>query len=446
MPNTYPYQVEGVDALQVFLTKHMGALLADDMGLGKTAQALELINRTQPMHVLVVCPSSVKINWLRECDLWLDHDYTYHLISGRGVKTFTPDFPLVSVINYDLIHHTDFKDCEYDLIIFDEAHYMKNPKAKRTKSCMKIRTEKRLLLTGTPIVNRPKELWQLLLLCDVVDKGAYRRFAVKYCASFKEWIYIPGGNGKRKQVWNDDGSSNLEELSYWLRQLCMVRRLKKDVLTDLPEKTRQIIELPWAGGKPDYLRDEYTRAVAKMKDDTQVAFEEISLLRHETALEKLPQVIDFISYALQSSDKIVVFAHHRDVIEELMMQFTNIATHLVGGMTAEQKQESVNIFKEKDHIRLFFGQIQAAGTGVNGLQEVCDHAIFVELPWSPSELSQAEDRLHRIGQTGNVLVQHLVFENSLDCKIAKTLVRKQKLIDTAVDADVGVDWVQEITT
>lgn len=466
MNNLFPYQVEGVQGIFDFYSQgNHGVILGDDMGLGKTVQALAYISQYRPLHVLIVCPASVKLNWKTEARKWLPEDYTIHLMEGRKAVPFTPGWPLVSIVNYDVLASMDFSQCEYDLVVYDEAHMLKTPDAKRTAAAAGICTSKRLLMTGTPIINRPKEIWQLMLLCGMCRPDEFHAFGLKYCNARKTTeVRMVGPKGakfpKQLQVWNYDGASNLEELNYWLRKKCLIRRMKADVLTDLPEKTRQIIELDGFEPNEDIFnrikdlynlrrQTTYEATVKKLDDEIRLAFEEVSLIRHETALEKMTDGLAFIMNALQSTDKLFVAAYHRDVIEELAKELWHAGMKPVqhhGGMTGSQKQASLDAFINDPSCRVIVGQLQATGVGVNGLQGVCSHLIVYELPWSPSELTQLEDRLHRYGQHDNVLVQHLVYNNSIDARISKTLVKKQEIISTAIDVstEADVDWLSEL--
>ena len=468
MNKLFPYQERGVKAMFDFYANgNHGVILGDDMGLGKTVQALALINEAKPLHVLIVCPASVKLNWLKEAKVWLKEHYSIQVLEGRNAEPITPGFHLITIVNYDILGHLDFSKCEYDLVIYDEAHMLKTVDAQRTVAAASICTSKRLKMTGTPIVNRPKEIWQLMLLCGLCRPEEFHAFGLKYCNARQRTDFrMVGPKGgkfpKQVKVWDYDGAKNLEELNYWLRKKCLIRRMKDQVLTDLPDKTRQIIELPGYEHNGDiinrlqdllHLRKNttYEGTVQKLNDEIKLAFEEVSLIRHETALEKLQPGLGFIMNALKSTKKLFVAAYHRDVIGELADGLWHAGMKPVqhhGGMTGDQKQSSLDAFINDPSCRVIVGQIQATGTGVNGLQEVCDHMIVFELPWSPSELTQLEDRLHRIGQKGNVLIQHLVFDNSIDARICKTLVRKQKIISDAIDTSTEseVDWLSELTS
>lgn len=430
----YQYQSQGVDRAVCFYGdgRH-GVINGDDPGLGKTAQSVVIANELRASSVLVVCPSSVKLHWISEFKKWSVADYAYHLISGRGGETMTAGFNLVAVVNYDILQHTDFSRCEYDLVIYDEAHFLKTATAKRSKVAAKIPAKNRLLLTGTPIQNRPIEIFNLLCLCGVCSPKDYHKFGMKYCAGFKEWIYIPGGNGKKKQVWNFSGASNLEELNYWLSNLCLIRRRKREVLADLPECTRQMIELDSSHRPANY-------DASKLNDDIQIAFGEYSLVRHEEALALLPQFIEIVQNELRSTDKLFIAFYHRDIgegIRDSLRDENSVKWHdpsmVWGGMTAAQKQTEVDRFVSSPEVHVFLGQINASGTGTDGLQHVCSNMLVLEFPWDPGTRDQLEARLDRNGQTMPVLVRYLVHNGSLSARIAKTILRKEDVINKAVN-------------
>jgi len=416
MPTLKPYQIEGVEfALR---ENAPNVMIADEMGLGKTAQAIEVINRTTPNSVLIVCPASLKINWFRELELWLRYYYTIGIACG---KTW-PDSE-INIVNYDILKNFNEINKEWDLIIFDESHYMKNTKAKRTKLALKIPSRKRIFLSGTPIVNRPIDLYPVLQSCYPKSIKSYKWYAEKFCNAY----YTPYG-------LDVSGASNMKEFNQGLKKF-MIRRLKKDVLKELPDKIRQVIELP-AGRKLLKAEREamegrsYEDTVADM-DHSVADFQEMAQARHETSLAKIPAVVDFVKDALESSEKIVVFAHHRDVIAELdkALGVNTVVVH--GGCSQHKRQWCVDQFQNNEKVRVFIGNIQAAGVGLT--LTAASHVIFAELDWVPGNMAQAEDRCHRIGQEDSVLIQHLVLEGSLDAYMAKILIKKQAVLDAALN-------------
>jgi SWI/SNF-related matrix-associated actin-dependent regulator 1 of chromatin subfamily A len=456
-----PYQLAGV----VYAAARKNTLIADGMGLGKTIQAIGLINSDPSIrNVLVVCPASLKINWQRELVKWLTRPMSVEIANGAW-----PTANIV-IVNYDILRkwRPAIDAVSWDLLIVDEAHYVKNSKALRTKLLLgakakpargrtpaqeavaPIRAKRRLFLTGTPLVNRPSELWSLVEALDPHDLGRnFFGFMKRYTNAHHN------GYG-----WDFSGASNLDELQQRLRSKFMIRRLKADVLTELPAKRRQIILLPQtdqaaraavaaeraaferrdaerAMARADAERAQatgddaaYAAAVARLKQAQGLLFEEMSRLRHETAVQKIPQVIEHLTDCLDSEEKVVVFVHHHDVAHALKNAFPTAAV-LTGEIGMTQRQAEIDRFMTDPDCRLFIGSIQAAGVGLT--LTVASHVVFAELDWVPGNISQAEDRLHRIGQTNSVLVQHLVFDGSIDARMAAVIIEKQAVIEAAID-------------
>lgn len=430
-------------------------LLADEMGLGKTVQAIGVINVTKPKTVLIVCPATLVGNWHVELDAWL-------VYSGEDQK--------IDVVTYHRADSLANESSEtWDLLIIDEAHYCKNPTSERSQNCVILasRSKHILALTGTPIDKSPIDLWPLLKMLApktwdpehtrigviVQEQRAthpgegpnFWAYAKEYCG-LKRVTFRQGY--RMRTAWDFGGATNLDKLQKKLRSTIMVRRLKKDVLTELPDKRRQLIVLPAVGNDDDmYHRiarvagelseTNYFAFVHELRSD-KVLFEEWSQRRHEQALEKLDHCLRFIGDALDSSHKLIVFAHHRDVILKLIRcidsEFENpdeYSVALFGGMTQAQKQQSVESFQNDPKCRVFVGSLGAAGVGIT--LTAASHEIFVELDPMPSRMNQAEDRAHRIGQKEMVLVQHLVRDGSLCARMAKILVKKQGVISRALD-------------
>lgn len=421
--NYLPYQEGGISIAR----DRNAVLFGDEMGLGKTIQAIGWLNcHPEIESCLVVCPATLKINWAREMDKWL----------------VSPCVD-VTIVNYDVLHKLDLSQ-HYDVAILDEAHYIKNNKARRSQFCRMIRADNKIALTGTPILNRPIELWNVLHWLDPLrwPVSSYMPYAIRYCGAFQRRIKV---RGTYRKVWVMDGASNLDELREHLRPL-MIRRLKADVLKDLPPKRRQIIELPTTGLSPDLreqlrictmsvqgLEHAYRDNVQKLESALQVAWMNMAEVRHEAGLVKASKALELIQDAIEASGKVVVFAHHRDVIAQLTEALVDYRPAVITGDTPHPaRQTAVDAFQTDPGVRVFIGQIQAAGVGIT--LTAASHVIFVELDWTPGVVSQAEDRCHRIGQKDSVLVQHLVLEGSLDAHMAKALVRKQSTIERALDA------------
>jgi len=460
----FPFQKAGI----VYSVDKDNVLIGDEMGLGKTIQALGVINAKllDIDKVLIVCPASLKLNWQREAEKWLIANYSI----GIAQSTDIPDTNIV-IINWDILTRNQERLTAkgFDLAIMDEVHYAKNSKAQRTKAIKAITAnmKQRIALTGTPIVNRPAELFSILELLQHPLAKNFWHYMKRYANAHNN------GYG-----WDFSGASNLDELQENLRSTVMVRRLKKDVLTELPPKRRQIIEYEFeeifdTGWREQvYLeqqamkqvnadieeaeiqrdlaeatddQDAYQQAVARLQKARQVQFTEMARLRHETALAKVPAVVDHVITIMENEQKVVVFAHHHDVINELMDELEEYnPVKLTGEDTAKQRDEAVRQFQEDSDTRVFVGSIQAAGVGLT--LTAASTVIFAELDWVPGNMSQAEDRLHRIGQHDSVMVYHIVLDGSLDANLAKTIVAKQEIIDKALDIETPEQEPLEIIT
>lgn len=407
------YQKEGVERLIELTDLRGGAILADEPGLGKTIQVAEYINRVRPAKVLIVCPASLRLNWEYELNKWLT------------VKPQSLD-----IVSYEGVNAGKAPMLGLDLAVFDEAHYLKNPTAKRTAACFSIMAKRRLFLTGTPIVNRPIEIYPILKAMGC--KMTRNQFGKRYCDGHLTQIHW---NPKR-YAWDFSGASHVDELNAQLRENVMVRRTKAEVLTELPAKIRQVVEVDAPHGERSSFRDAMLRYFNSLTDAAgnigelkRIAFEELSKVRLENALHKLPYVLNFIEDLLGEEDKLVVFAHHREIIDEIADKVSVGAVKLYGGMPDTIKDRSVKEF-QTGQSRVFVGQIQAAGTGIT--LTAAHTVVFAEVDWVPGNIIQAEDRCHRMGQTDTVRVFHLVLKDSMDGRMVRALVDKQRVIEEAM--------------
>ncbi len=415
-----PYQKAGI----AYAIKRSSTLIGDEMGLGKTIQAIGVINATAPKTVLVVCPASLKINWKNEMTKWLVADRDIQIVNGGGEQI--PANPDVIIINYDVLskHKDAINARTWDLVIMDEAHYIKNNTAARTKVAVGIKANRKVVLTGTPITNRPIELQPIAGYLDPVTFGNYFKFGVRYAGAHQI-------NIGRKTVWDFNGSSNLDELQRVLRQSFMIRRKKDEVLKELPEKVRQIIVLP-NSDYSDQIKKEF-ETLADAVDETSsedIEFEQMSGVRHETALAK---VNDVVTHVAAIDHQVVVMAHHKDVVDGIKAGLEAAGKSVVtltGDCNQAHRQNAVETF-QAGNADVFIGTIGAAGVGITLTS--ASHVVFAELDWVPGNMSQAEDRCHRIGQDSSVLVQHLVVDGSIDARLAQVLVGKQRVLDKALD-------------
>ena len=407
-----PFQIEGAK----FLSERYHALLADEMGLGKTVTALAAAEAVGSVKALIVCPASVRTGWAQEISECGMTRSRFHIVSYNQAVKGLPG--------------------SWDLLILDEAHFLKTPESQRTQAIfgngtgIARRAQRIWGLTGTPVLNRPRELYPILKTLHskgIAPYDTWERFAQRYCGAFFDGYSI-----------NTKGASHIEELRGRLDGF-MLRREKKDVLKELPPRivSHPPVELSAPELSPILeLEDEIGNREAYLspthEDYAQLG--DMARLLKVTGVAKVPAVSAFISDLLETENKVVIFARHRDVISGLAeaLKTKNPVTY-VGGMSDDQKKNAVSKFVRDSECRVFIGQIQAAGTGINGLQTVCHNVCFAELSWVPGEMSQAIDRCHRIGQGSdvvNVYMPHV--PGTLESAMLQVQLGKGKVIEALV--------------
>lgn len=419
-----PFQTVGVK----FIDQTNGkALVADEMGLGKTVQVLAWIRlHPEVRPAIIVVPASLKTNWFRESTKWLDDEDIY-IVNSKSFETGHS----IYIINYDILskHIDNIINLDPKILVLDESHYIKNVKAQRTKAVIKISENipHRILLTGTPILNRPAELFQQLNIIDPLTYNNFFKYGSRYCGAYRT-----------QYGWDFSGASNKEELNEKLKSL-MIRRKKDQVLTELPAKRRTIIPLPISNsaeyrkaslGFLKYLEEVYgkDKRAAAEKAEELVRYEELKQL---SVKGKMSSIYNWIDDFLETGEKLVIFAHHTEIIEQIVNKYSYVAVKLTGSMNTEDRQESIDKFMNQDNIKLFVGNIRAAGVGIT--LTASSNVAFIELPWTPSELVQAEDRVHRIGQRDSVNVYYLVAEETVEVDVATILTEKAEVIDKIID-------------
>lgn len=455
-----PFQKAGIN----YGLQRTDVLIGDEMGCGKTIQAIGIINAIEiEGKILIVCPAIMKLVWKLELDKWLVN-------KGLKVEVWDskkqPDADII-IVNYAILRKLQdvLLKISFHIVIGDEIHFCKTKptpknKTKKTKKMNRSRAfyniankaTKRVYLTGTPMLNRPAELFYILESLHFPMK--WHEFMEKYADAYID----------ERGYWNTKGASNLDELQERLRSHCMIRRLKKDVLTELPDKIRQIIHLPddklktTISKEEKYLKDKketikvikmrikeaeenedkenYQDAVNELKEFEFNSFTDLARVRHLTALKKVPSAIEHIKALLESTDKIVVFAHHTDVLKELYKEFEDVSVLLIGATPIEERMDIINHFQTDPNCKLFIASIKAGGIGITLTS--ASTVVFVELDWTPTVIAQCEDRCHRKGQKNAVLVQHLVIDGSIDSKLAKMCVKKQSVINASLDDEINI--------
>tara|TARA_Y100001972_G_scaffold55954_1_gene68832 strand:- start:2854 stop:4776 length:1923 start_codon:yes stop_codon:yes gene_type:complete len=440
----YGYQKAGIE----YCLDKDNILIGDEMGLGKTVQAIGVINVNKPKDVLIVSPASLKLNWKKELETWLvDKREVQVIMSGKDNLDEKQD---IVIVNYDVLQkYQELLDKKWSLVIMDEVHYLKNPDAQRTKAALSVQADKKIMLTGTPIPNRPIEIQAVAGYLDDKSFGNRFGFGKRYASLHKKQVT------RNKSVWDWSGASNLDELQRRLRQSFMIRRKKDEVLKDLPAKVKQIIELPYESYKKE-IKAEYSAfedynnknknpnvdpySLDADQFSTSIDFASMSSQRKATAEKKVKAVVEHLE---SFNEPVVVMAHHRDVIAqleaELIKQDKKVVV-LTGEKNQVERNEAVEAF-QSGQADVFIGSIKAAGVGLTLTR--ASKMVFAELDWVPSDIAQAEDRIHRIGQESSVLIQYIVVESSLDAVFAKKIVDKTKVAARALD-DVVVEKKIEI--
>ena len=417
-------------------------ILADDMGLGKTTSTIISALETGAKKVLIICPATLKINWKREIE-----NYSDRPIYIAESKNFSNEHDFV-IANYDIIknfHDPKKKEdsiilkSQFDLVIVDEAHYIKNATAQRTKLINDIvkKTERLWLLTGTPMTSRPMDYFNLLSLVDSPVSKNWMACAIRYCAGYQ---FNAGG----RKIWNVTGASNLEELRDRTSGT-ILRRLKENVL-DLPDKIITPVYLKLKSKAYEDVMGEYYDWYDKNPEESKsltVQFSKLTKVRQIIAEEKIHQTIEIAENIIEQGKKVIIFCNFTDSLNKIVEHFGKTAVKLDGSMAQHERQYSVDQFQENEKIKVFVGNIRAAGTGIT--LTAGEAAIFNDLSFLPSDHAQAEDRSYRYGQKNNVLVYYPIFENTIEGIIYDILNNKKQVIATVMgDNSNPADTAEEI--
>jgi SWI/SNF-related matrix-associated actin-dependent regulator 1 of chromatin subfamily A len=424
------------------LVENKKFILADDMGLGKTTSTIIAALETGAKKILIICPATLKINWKREIENYSDRS----IFISEG-KTFSTEHDFV-IINYDIIknfHDTKKKDesqviaANFDLVVVDEAHYIKNPTAQRTKLINDIakNVDRLWLLTGTPMTSRPIDYFNLLSLVDSPASKNWMAYAIRYCAGYQ---FNAGG----RKIWNVTGSSNLEELRDRTSGL-ILRRLKENVL-DLPDKIIAPVYLRLRSKLYEEIMGEYYDWYDKNPEESKsltVQFTKLTKIRQVIADEKISQTIELAENIIEQGKKVIIFCNFTDSLNKICEHFGKAAVKVDGSMSKPQRQHSVDSFQESDKIKVFVGNIKAAGVGIT--LTAAEAVIMNDLSFLPSDHAQAEDRAYRYGQKNNVLVYYPIFENTIEGIIYDILNNKKQVIATVMGDNLNSsDMAEEI--
>ena len=415
-----PFQWAGVryalDARRCFL--------ADEQGLGKTVEALAALEADGAFPAIVVCPASLKLNWQRECERWLAHR-SVALVEGR---TKTPPPADITILNYEIAaaHREALGRRRPRALVVDESHYVKNPQAKRTQAVRRLAATiaadgLKLALSGTPVLNHAEELVaQLRVIGRLEDFGSGAQFARRF-----------------------RGDSSEERLHWHLRRTCFVRRLKSEVLPQLPAKRQVVVPvalsntkeyrlaeedvIAWLRSQPLDLRELNAKIAATLRAER---LAQLGTLQRLAARGKLAAALSWIADFLESGEPLVVFARHVEVQQALLARFPD-AAHLLGRDSATAREAAVRAFQQPGGPQLLVGATRVAGQGITLTR--ASNVAFLELEWTPAMHDQAEDRCHRIGQHDAVTAWYLLAADTIDETMAALIQRKRGVVAAVTD-------------
>ncbi len=505
----FGFQNAGVE----YALERRDTLIGDDPGLGKTNQAIAIANELHRMgelqDTLIICEASQKAHWPRTWREWTTTGMDIGIIERKprqrnGIKrtvSLIPDTPVV-VVNYDILDkvHDWLTEDRWSLIIADECQALRNQDAMRTRlvfgdtertvttgngrggtirkrfeQVTPIPSDRRCLLTGTPIENRVHDLWPIIRAFDPEGLGSdYEYFIKRYCGAY--WT---------DYGWNTSGSANLIELQRYLRTTFMIRRTTAQALPDMPPKSRRPIFFPadkfasvlkkeddvfarnldalekhlemesgdapieermfsvWEElmtvHGPDVEDWSYEEIMDHVPEEAAVAFSEIAKLRSELAIAKVPYIIEHVKQITDAGEKVVVFFYHTAVGQALKEAWGDGCGYIDGSVPANKRQPEVDRFMEDDTCLAMFGQLHAASKGFT--MTVAKRAVFGELDWRPGTMKQAENRIWRISQENHCLIDHLIVEGSIEVRQSQSLIEKQAAMDAALDDHLEYDEV-----
>ena len=430
----FPYQEVGVTFIELSKGK---ALIGDDMGLGKTAQSLAwLAMHKEKRPVIVICPASVKVNWGREIDKWIP-DTPFQIINSG--KDEIEEDKEVYIINYDLLrkHEESLIEVGASVVILDEATYIKERKSQRTKVTMRIAKNSPhiLALSGTPILNKPIEFFNVLnLLAPTVFKSQWQ-FGHQFC-----------GMENNGYGFSYSGATNTELLNFLLKSI-MIRREKKEVLKDLPPKRRvfKYIGIPTKIIRMHEVAErELTNAVKDYRirglsseersERRMLAITALGYLRQVVGMAKAEQTLEIVRPTLEKGEKIVIFGHHKAVLDKLEEDITKAGygnVRIDGQVTGKKRQNLIDEFQNNPDCKVMVASILAMGMGVNLVS--ASSVFIVERQWTPAYEEQGEDRLWRIGQEKEVTAWYLVTADTVDDKMNQLIEHKRAMVHKILD-------------
>jgi SWI/SNF-related matrix-associated actin-dependent regulator 1 of chromatin subfamily A len=418
-----PFQWAGVR----YVLDARRAFLADEQGLGKTVEALAALEADGAYPAIVVCPASMKLGWQREAERWLPHRSVV-VVEGRPP---VPPSGEITILNYEIVaaHREALSRRHPRALVVDESHYCKNPQAKRTQAVRRLAGAVapdglRLALTGTPVLNHADELIaQLRVIGRLEDFGSGARFSRQFRGQLSE-----------------------ERLHWHLRRRCFVRRLKSEVLPQLPAKRQVVVPvaltneaeyrlaekdvIEWLRSQPLDLSELNARIAATLRAER---LAQLGTLQRLAARGKLAAALAWIDDFLASGEPLVVFARHVEIQQAVLARFP-AALHLLGADSLRNREASIAAFQDPGGPSLIIGATRVAAQGITLTRS--SNVAFLELEWTPAMHDQAEDRCHRIGQHDAVTAWYLLAANTIDETMARLIQSKRQVVAAVTDGRV----------
>lgn len=452
-PELWPFQKAGVE----YALRRNNTIFGDQPGLGKTAQAICLANEMSAKRVLVLCPANIRLQWVKNIRTWTTMPWPYIVYPIlRGASGVHPQANW-TIVSYDLartegIGRALAACAEFDLLILDEGHYLKTIDSKRTQAIfgggralthqpLMQRCAHAVALTGTPLPNRPREAYTLArgLCWDAIDWMSEDSFVDRFNPSIRREVDQEDGT---KKFWIDERSGRHGELQARLRSNLMVRRMKHGPEGVMPQLKLPLYDIVYVEETGPVKQALAAESLLELDPDTLTVVGEegkidghIAIVRHMMGVAIAPLAADYAAMCLDGGeDKIVIFAHHVDVLNILQERLSKYGVlRIDGSLSANQKQKRVDSFRTLPQFRVMIGNMQSMGTGTDGLQEVAWHAILAEADWVPGNNQQAVDRLDRGGQDWQVQADFLVAAGSISERVLASAIRKNQVTDKALD-------------
>lgn len=416
-----------------------------------TTQSIIAALESGAKKILVVAPSSAKINWEREINVFCNdtaiiegkkwNDAKFTIINFDILKNFHTlhDGKPPKKDEPEIVLNRDLADAGFELAIIDEAHYLKNNESIRGKIMVELAVKHNIqkvwLLTGTPVANRPMDFFNLLKIIKSPIAQNWKHYAVRYCEGKKFFKTLK--NGQKRQIWITDGASNLDELASKTKNI-ILRRLKTEVL-DMPDKVitptyHRLTTKEWI--QYEQLWDDYLQkrvSEGKRNGNLQKDLVELILLRQFIAAVAIPHTIEMVENAIEMGRKVIIFTSFTEELQILQNHFGKLAVAHNGPMTANQKQKSVDAFQNNPKVKVFIGNIKSAGVAITLTEATV--VVFNSFDWVTGNNEQAEDRAYRIGQKNDVNVYYQLFDDTISIRMWETLKQKKQIINTILGVE-----------